>query len=790
MATINGTINDDTLKGGAGNDIITGGLGNDLAWMGGGNDVFIWNAGGDGNDTVEGQAGFDTLRFFADSKDEVIEISANGARTKIHRDVGDVTLDLNDVERIDIRARGGADIIRVQDLTGTDVKQVAIDLAGAVSGTPDGGNDSVEVYGTNGNDIVTVASAGSKVTVTGLAAQVTISNPDSDWLVIKTGKGNDIINASKLDLMGRSLNGDEGNDRITGTKGNDYLNGGEGNDTIVGGGGNDYVVLDNGDDLFLWYAGDGKDTVYCGTGTDTVRVTGSNAGEILGVSTDLGNMVASYNGATSVVADYVARLQIRALGGADRIDLFDLTDSHVRQVAVDLAATAGGTLADASVDSVNVGGTLTDDIIDIGWTGSGVRVTGLAARIDITHAGATDILSIYGDNGNDTILAGSMPGGKMRLQLNGGAGDDVIMGSAGNDTLIGGAGNDVAFLGAGNDQFIWNAGDGNDKIDGQAGIDTLVVRGSPANDAFEVRGNDSNQAVFVSGSTTLTSDDVERFQLSTYNGQDYVQIDQYTLANTTLTQVAIDLGQGAADGEADAVVVNGTFGDDQVTIAMAGSVVSVTGLHAQVSIAHADSQDLLSISSYGGDDVIDAASLAAGIMQLKLEGGSGNNTITGSAGNDTLYGWDGKDVLRGGAGADTILGGNDSDSLVGGAGADSLDGGDGDDVIIGGRGDDVILGGSGGDTFRYTSVLDGHDVISDFDGDATGGQDTFKLDALFDALGIANGARAGRVEITDNGGTVDIRVNADGISGNGFELHVATLNTVDQITVGQDVILT
>src|SRR5690242_1878254 len=149
MATINGTINDDTLKGGAGNDIITGGLGNDLAWMGGGNDVFIWNAG-DGNDRVEGQAGLDTLRFVADSKDETIEVSANGARTKIHRDVGDFTLDLNDVERIDIRAREGADTIRVYDLTGTDVKQVAIDLAGAVPGTDDGVTDYVAGYGRSG----------------------------------------------------------------------------------------------------------------------------------------------------------------------------------------------------------------------------------------------------------------------------------------------------------------------------------------------------------------------------------------------------------------------------------------------------------------------------------------------------------------------------------------------------------------------------------------------------------------------------------------------------------------
>ena len=713
MATINGTANDDTLKGSAGNDIITGGLGNDLAWMGGGNDVFIWNTG-EGNDRVEGQAGFDTLRIIA-AKDETLEISANGARARVHRDVDNATLDLNGIERIDLRARDGADTIRVYDLSGTDVKQVAIDLAGAVPGTGDGANDVVEGYGTDGNDAITVAVDGGKVVVTGLPAQMTISNADSDWLTIHTGKGDDIVNASKLNVMALQVNAGDGNDRITGSKVMDSLRGDEGNDIVMGDDGDDYAYLDNGDDLFLWYAGDGKDMVYGASGTDTVRVTGSNTGDILIFNTSLGAMQGSHNGAAIVVADLVERLEVRALGGADRIDLFDLTDCEVRHVSVDLAAKAGDTLADTSVDSVNVGGTSADDVVDIGWSGSGVRVTGLAAKIDIAHAGATDVLNVYGDSGNDTILAGALPGGKMRLQLSGGSGDDVIMGSAGKDTVIGGAGNDVAFLGAGDDQFIWNIGDGTDRIEGQAGTDSLVCRGSTGNDAFDISGNDSNQAVFATGGTSLAPSDVERFQLSTYSGQDAVNIYQEKLAGTALAQVAVDLGQGAADGEADWVMVYATSGNDQVTIAMAGTVASVTGLHAQVSVAHADSQDTLLVNGGIGNDVINAAGMPAGTMLLRLEGDAGNDTVTGSAGKDTLDGSEGNDVLRGGGGADDVEGGN------------------GNDVIVGGRGDDVILGGSGNDVFRYTNVLDGRDLIQDFDGDAAGGQDAFNLDALFDA---------------------------------------------------------
>ena len=53
------------------------------------------------------------------------------------RDVANVTMDLNDVESIDFRALGGSDNIVVGDLSGTDVKNIGIDLRG-----PNGGGDA------------------------------------------------------------------------------------------------------------------------------------------------------------------------------------------------------------------------------------------------------------------------------------------------------------------------------------------------------------------------------------------------------------------------------------------------------------------------------------------------------------------------------------------------------------------------------------------------------------------------------------------------------------------------
>ena len=103
---IDGGGGDDIIVAGGGNDVVIGGRGNDVALLGNGNDTFIWNPG-DGSDMVEGQGGFDTLMFNGANVGENIDISANGSRVRFTRDVGDVTMDLNGIERIQFNALGG-----------------------------------------------------------------------------------------------------------------------------------------------------------------------------------------------------------------------------------------------------------------------------------------------------------------------------------------------------------------------------------------------------------------------------------------------------------------------------------------------------------------------------------------------------------------------------------------------------------------------------------------------------------------------------------------------------------
>src|SRR5262245_48424275 len=158
--TILGSNGADLLLGGEGNDFVDGNQGNDTALLGAGDDVFQWDPG-DGSDVVEGQADTDTLLFNGNGANEIFEASANGGRVRFTRNVGNIVMDADDVEHIDLNTGAGTDAVVVNDLSGTDVTQVNVDLAGTIGGTAgDGLVDTVTVNGTVGVDNITVVGSG------------------------------------------------------------------------------------------------------------------------------------------------------------------------------------------------------------------------------------------------------------------------------------------------------------------------------------------------------------------------------------------------------------------------------------------------------------------------------------------------------------------------------------------------------------------------------------------------------------------------------------------------------
>ena len=188
------------LLGGDGDDSIDGNRGNDVAFMGAGDDTFVWDPG-DGSDIVEGQDDADTMLFNGAGGAEQVDLSANGNRLRFLRNPGNVTMDTRSVERVDFVALGGADVVTVNDLTGTDVTSVNVDLAGTLGGAAgDGQPDRVVVNGTNGNDALVANGDAGGVKVSGLAATVGIlhSEAANDRLEINTLTGTDAVDSGGL----------------------------------------------------------------------------------------------------------------------------------------------------------------------------------------------------------------------------------------------------------------------------------------------------------------------------------------------------------------------------------------------------------------------------------------------------------------------------------------------------------------------------------------------------------------------------------------------------------------
>jgi Ca2+-binding RTX toxin-like protein len=670
--TILGSNGADVLFGGDGDDFIDGQQGNDVAFMGAGNDVFQWDPG-DGSDTIEGQDGSDTMLFNGSAGAEQFEASANGGRVLFTRTLGNIVMDLNDVESIDLNALGNTDTAIVNDLSGTDLVELNIDLGGVIGGsTGDGQADTIIVKGSNGADIIDVFGAGTSVAVVGLAAQVNIANAEgaNDSLVINSLGGDDGVTATTLPagIIKLTIDGGTGDDTVLGSQGDDVLRGGDGDDFIFGDNGNDRAEMGAGDDVFQWNPGDGNDTIEGQDGTDQMLFFGANIAENITISAN-GGRVVFFRDIANVTMDLddTECIEFRALGGADNIVVGDLTGTDVTRIDLDLRGPNGG--GDGAADTVTVYGTQGDDVFGTAGDAGGVNVFGLHTAVNVFfQEQANDSLTLSAQGGNDVVDATSLEADGIQLTMNGGLGADVILGSEGDDLINGGDGDDAAFMGAGDDTFVWNPGDDNDILEGQDGFDRMVFNGANIAEEITISANGGRVIFFRNvASVTMDLNDVEGIDFTARGGADLIAVND--LSGTDVTEVNLNLesfpGSGAGDGAADNVIVHGTNGDDVALVVGDAAGTSVLGLAAVVNITGAEAaNDRLTINALAGDDVVEASGLTAGAIQL---------TANGNDGNDVLIGGDGADVLTGGAGDDV---------LIGNGGIDILDGGDGDDVEI------------------------------------------------------------------------------------------------------------
>jgi Ca2+-binding RTX toxin-like protein len=213
---INGRGGNDAIVGGSGNDVafggggsdfVAGGIGHDTSFLGGGNDTFLWNPG-EGSDDTNGGGGRDTLLFNGANVAETMSLSAVGHTAVFLRNPGNVVMNNDAVEVLDLHALGGADQITVNDVIGTDMREADIDLSAAADGgAGDTAADLVTVNGTDQRDLVDVAAQGTQVDVAGLQPETLITGSataDGDHLQVNTLDGNDrvTVDPNALVLIG------------------------------------------------------------------------------------------------------------------------------------------------------------------------------------------------------------------------------------------------------------------------------------------------------------------------------------------------------------------------------------------------------------------------------------------------------------------------------------------------------------------------------------------------------------------------------------------------------------
>ena len=246
-------------------------------------------------------------------------------------------------------------------------------------------------------------------------------------------------------------------------------------------------------------------------------------------------------------------------------------------------------------------------------------------RIVVDGGPGRDAIRIDESNGvfDDTIPT-TLAGGSGNDTLAGGSGAEMLLGGRGNDSIDGNRGADTALMGSGNDTFIWDPGDGSDKVEGQRGNDTMVFNGANAAEQVNVSANGTRLRFFRNpGNVTMDTAGVERVDFNALGGADVVTVSD--LKATAVRQLNIDLagalGGAAGDGQADRVIVSGSAGDDRIDVSGDAQTVKVTGLAPAIRILHSEAAlDRVDLNTLSGVDSVDSAGLAAGAIQLFVNG--------------------------------------------------------------------------------------------------------------------------------------------------------------------------
>ena len=702
---------DDRLEGGAGNDILRDAWFGDMGYLRYDVDELL---GGDGDDRLESEWGFDLLDGGAGN-----DVSRLGAYSQGSVVFG-VGYGLDSVER----ASGSQKQVRWT--AATDLTQVRVSKTGRDAVISLDGHADTLTLREFFDDAGAIASTidrwqladGSLLTRSAIA--VAIGGTDRTTAT----EGADLLVAA---AAGGAVDGGVGDDWLVGQAGSDQLLGGAGNDSLLGGDGADTLTGGAGDDVLR--GGRGADTYRFGVGSGRDSIEDDRIADAPDESPDAIVFEASVTPGMVTVGLSDVGLSF-SWGAGDAIDVrgFSSTAGD-RSGTVDEVRFADGTVWDHA-ELVRRGrsiyGTAGADFLEA-RSESGTQLYGLEGDDSLTGRGGNDLLDggpgndeMYGRGGDDTYvvdsaadvviedagegtdtvmssvtrtlgsyqenltltgsaaingtgntLANVLVGNGASNTLNGSSGDDALSGGEGNDTLDGGSGNDTMLGGAGNDTYV--VGSTGDVVTENADEGTDLVRSSVT---YTLGANVEN--LTLTGTSAISGTGNALDNVLTGNG-----------ANNTLTGGA---GNDLLDGGSGSDTMRGGTGDDTYVVNVSTDVVAEN-------------------ASEGTDTVRSSVTLtlAANVEHLTLTGtsainGTGNslaNHIRGNGANNTLNGSSGNDVLQGAAGNDTVTDTSGNSVLDGGDGTDSVNGGTGREFVAGGAGTDTLKLGGGADIIAF-----------------------------------------------------------------------------------------
>ncbi len=504
-------------------------------FVGYGNELDNIIQGWNGNDTLDGRAGADTMRgyngddiFFVDNAgDVVIEFSGEGTDTIFAR-ASYVLAAGQSVETL--RASSVSSTVAM-DLTGNELDQTLVGNAGANRLDGGGGADRMTGYG--GDDAYYVDNAGDLVFEASNGGNDTVFARTS--YVLAAGQSIEILRASSVaGTTAMDLTGNEIAQSLHGNAGANRLDGGAGADAMWGYGGDDAYFVDNASDMVFETSGQGTDTVYArasyvlaaGQSVETLRASSVSSTVAMNLT---GNSLAQtlYGNAGANVLD--------GGGGGDTLKGYGGDDTYVINSSSDLVFESSGQGSDTINSRVSY-------VLAAGQSVETLKFTSASGTGNLNLTGNEVAQTLTGNNGNNI--------------LDGGGGGDTMRGYAGDDTYVINSASELVFESNGQGSDTVNSRVSYTLAAGQS-VETLKFTSVSGTGNYNLVGNEVAQTLLGNNGDNLLDGKGGADILRGYGGADTFRF------STTL-------GSGNVDHIVDFSAADDTIRLDQTIFAALG----------------------------------------------------------------------------------------------------------------------------------------------------------------------------------------------------------------------------